>query len=291
MARFKSFISILISICTALLVLLLVMPIITGQPAADKAQSSLAKVKGIITTATTIRNAPENESAVTQKKFSIENIVDATNTQRIAAQLPPLKINTELNASAKIKVQDMITNQYFEHVSPAGKSVANLGDEVGYEYIIMGENLALGDFTDANDLLTAWMNSPGHRANIVNTHYQDIGVYAAQATYKGRTVWFAVQHFGTQRTTCPAIDEQLRTAINEQNAALKTQELQIAAMRTTIENADRPEGLEYQQLIIQFNDLVKNYNDALAISQQGISRYNTEVKIFNDCLAKYQKDK
>ena len=303
----KSIISILISVCTALLVLFLIVPTITQQPEADKAQSSLAKLRNsmavrkaqqrietAMNTVTGTKEASRLGLSVTEDAdpvFSIENIIDATNAQRIQAGLPPLKTNTMLNASAKIKSDDMLAQQYFEHVSPTGKNVANLGRAAGYQYIVLGENLALGNFTDANDLLTAWMNSPGHRANILNKNYQDIGVYAEKGQYKGREVWFAVQHFGTQRSACPGIDDKVRQAIATENANLKSQENDIAAMRTQIEAVTHPVGTDYQNLVAQFNDLVKNYNDELAQSQGQIDDYNAQVKTFNGCLSKYQKKK
>ncbi len=220
--------------------------------------------------------------------LSIENIIDATNAERIKAGLPPLKTSVKLEQSAKIKTEDMITNQYFEHTSPTGKTVADLGNEVGYDYVVMGENLALGDFTSAADLLQAWMNSPGHRANILNTSYQDIGVYATQGTYQGRTVWFAVQHFGTERGVCPSIDSSLKSSIDSLNATIKKEESDISALRTQIEDPNHPDNQNYANLISQFNSLVATYNVNVTTSQQEISQYNKEVIAFNKCLGQYQ---
>jgi uncharacterized protein YkwD len=223
--------------------------------------------------------------------LSIENIIDATNNERVKAGLLPLKTNAKLEASAKIKVDDMITHQYFEHTSPAGKTVADLGNQVGYNYVVMGENLALGNFTGANDLLQAWMNSPGHRANILNSSYQDIGVYAAQGTYQGRTVWFAVQHFGTQRGVCPAISGSLKGSIQTLNTTIKNEQDQIAVLRAKIEDPNHPQGTEYSALIAQFNALVATYNNDVTISQKKITQYNQEVVAFNKCLSLYQVSK
>jgi uncharacterized protein YkwD len=223
--------------------------------------------------------------------LSIENIIDATNNERVKAGLLPLKTNDKLEASAKIKVDDMITHQYFEHTSPAGKTVADLGNQVGYDYVVMGENLALGNFTSANDLLQAWMNSPGHRANILNSHYQDIGVYAAQGSYQGRTVWFAVQHFGTQRGVCPSISASLKGMIASLNMTIKNEQDQITVLRAKIEDPNHPQGTEYSALIAQFNTLVATYNSDVTSSQQKITEYNQGVIAFNKCLSLYQVSK
>ncbi len=223
--------------------------------------------------------------------LSQENIIDATNVERVKAGLQPLKTSDKLAASAKIKAEDMIANHYFEHTSPSGKTVADLGSEVGYDYVVMGENLALGDFVNANDLLQAWMNSPGHRANILNTSYQDIGVYAAQGTYQGHTVWFAVQHFGTERGVCPALSTSLKTTIDTVNLRVKNEETEISSLRAQIEDPKHTQDQAYGNLITQFNTLVGKYNSDVALSQTNIAAYNKQVIAFNKCLNQYQASK
>ena len=220
--------------------------------------------------------------------LSVEAIIDATNQERIQNGLQPLKTNSALEQSAKVKTQDMITNQYFEHTSPDGKTVADLANEAGYDYVVIGENLALGDFTNAQDLLNAWMNSPGHRANILNPAYQDIGVYAAQGTYQGQTVWFAVQHFGTEREVCPSISTTLKNGIDALNTSIQNQETVITTLRTQIEDPNHVQGQAYTDMISQFNSLVAKYNADLATSQAEIVTYNKEVVAFNKCLSQYQ---
>jgi hypothetical protein len=182
----------------------------------------------------------------------------------------------------------MIANDYFAHTSPSGKTVADLGQEVGYDYVVMGENLALGNFSNVNDLLQAWMNSPGHRANILNPSYEDMGAYAAQGMYQGKEVWFAVQHFGTEREVCPALDANLKSTIDAMNISIQNQETDITALKNKIEDPSHVEGSAYTAMINQFNDMVATYNADLATSQQNISTYNQEVVAFNNCLSLYQ---
>ncbi len=222
--------------------------------------------------------------------LNVQGIIDATNKERISNGLPALTPNAKLIGSSKLKVDDMVTKQYFEHVSPTGQNVSSLGTKVGYDFVIMGENLALGNFTDATDLLTAWMNSPGHRANILNTGYQEIGVYAAQGTYDGRKVWFAVQHFGTPRTACPVINASLKTSIASLNADLKKKEKVIAAARADLESPDQSSGEAYKTKVARFNTLVSEYNTLLLVSQQQVAAYNKQVLAFNKCLTAYQND-
>lgn len=235
-----------------------------------------------------VPNSVSSSDVVDNSPLSASNIIDATNQERIRAGLPPLKTNNKLEETAEIKIEDMVANHYFAHTSPEGKTVADLGTGVGYNYVVMGENLAVGDFTNAQDLLTAWMNSPGHRANILNPSYQDIGVYAAQGVYQGHSVWFAVQHFGTERGVCPSINVVLKSDIDTLNASIASQETTITVLRAKIEDPNHSTGQSYSDMIAHFNALVKKYNADLAISQTEISTYNKEVVAFNNCLSQYQ---
>jgi len=235
------------------------------------------------------QSAAQTETSGTS--LTIQNVIALTNQERIKEGLPPLSTNTKLNSSATLKVDDMVKLQYFEHTSPSGKGVSDLGSEVGYAYVVMGENLALGNFSSAKDLVTAWMNSPGHRANIMNSSYREIGVSLKKANYQGREVWFAVQHFGTTRAVCPIIDQSLKSHIDAMNVELKKRESQIVQKRAQLENSDYETNEEYQKDVAAFNALVKAYNTLLAESQKNIASYNAQVSAFNKCLATYQKPK
>jgi uncharacterized protein YkwD len=215
-------------------------------------------------------------------------IIDATNRERIARDLPPLQVNTKLTESAMRKTNDMIARQYFEHDSPNGKGVSDLGREVGYDYVVMGENLALGNFATSDDVVKAWMDSPGHRANMLSSNYQEIGVYAAKATYQGREVWFAVQHFGTGRAACPSISSSLKSSIDALNADLKARQVYIVTEKALLESPNRPGGEEYRARVEAFNNLVSEYNTTLVVSQEKIKEYNAQVNAFNNCLLRYQ---
>ncbi len=215
-------------------------------------------------------------------------IIDAANRERIARDLPPLQVNTKLTESAMRKTNDMIARQYFEHDSPNGKGVSDLGREVGYDYVVMGENLALGNFATSDDVVKAWMDSPGHRANMLSSNYQEIGVYAAKATYQGREVWFAVQHFGTGRAACPSISSSLKSSIDALNADLKARQVYIVTEKALLESPNRPGGEEYRARVEAFNNLVSEYNTTLVVSQEKIKEYNAQVNAFNNCLLRYQ---
>ena len=138
---------------------------------------------------------PENSafsSAVT-----VPNVIQLTNASRLQFAEQPLAENQMLDAAAQAKAEDMIKNQYFAHVSPNGKQAWDFIRGAGYSYIIAGENLAI-NFYSSEGLDQAWMSSPGHRANILNKDYEDIGIGIAQGNYYGQAAIFVVQMFGTK---------------------------------------------------------------------------------------------
>lgn len=102
-------------------------------------------------------------------------VINLTNQQRAKYGLAPLKISTSLSKMAGVKAADMRDNNYFSHTSPTYGSPFNMMKEFGIPFSYAGENIAAGQPTPQS-VVTAWMNSPGHRANILNSHYTMIGV-------------------------------------------------------------------------------------------------------------------
>lgn len=129
-------------------------------------------------------------------EITAQKVFDQTNIQRQKDGLSPLIYNETLSKSAKAKAQDMFANDYWSHNSPQGKTPWTFFDNVGYKYSVAGENLAK-DFYDTDSLMKAWMASPTHKANIVHTRYQEIGIAVINGTIGGVKTTLVVQHFGT----------------------------------------------------------------------------------------------
>lgn len=125
-------------------------------------------------------------------------IVTLTNSERENDAIGPLVRNEDLDRAARLKAEDMAKESYFAHYSPNGVSPWHWFDEVGYNYLHAGENLAV-HFTDSDAVVDAWMDSPTHRANIMNSEYEEIGVGSAKGMYNGHETIFVVQLFGTKR--------------------------------------------------------------------------------------------
>lgn len=106
--------------------------------------------------------------------MSIQELLDGTNAQRAANGDTALNINGELDQAAQTKANDMAARNYWSHNTPDGQTPWTFITAAGYDYQTAGENLAYG-FDTSSDTITGWMNSPEHRANILNTSYKDVG--------------------------------------------------------------------------------------------------------------------
>ncbi|MFT5281139.1 MAG: hypothetical protein ACI9AR_000597 [Flavobacteriaceae bacterium] len=217
------------------------------------------------------------------EKVSLSGIVKATNKERVSLSLEPFSINSKLNNSASVKVDDMFALQYFEHVAPNGTDISDLGKSVGYRYIIIGENLALGDFPTSESIVRAWMNSPGHKANILHKRYTDIGVSVKSGMYKGDKVWIAVQHFGLPESFCPPIDEDLKDEIEGSRKYLDILTIDIEAKENELDNHSNKNSKEYREEVRIYNEMVNQYNRIVAETKEKLEIYNTQVRDFNTC--------
>ena len=108
------------------------------------------------------------------------------NEQRTANGLAPLTISSDLSVKARIKSRDMLENRYFDHNSPTYGSPFDLMKSLGITYRSAGENIAMG-YRTAEAVVNAWMNSSGHRANILSTSYQSFGIGYVDGYW---TQWF-----------------------------------------------------------------------------------------------------
>lgn len=143
--------------------------------------------------------APKNsdvESGGLGQQFNVE-IIKLVNGERLKNSLSILTPNSALNRAAQLKVDDMVKNNYFAHTSPSGKTAAQFRVEGGYNGYLTGENLAVL-FKTASEIVAAWMNSPTHKANILQGGYKDIGVATALTIYKGERTFFVAMEFGAK---------------------------------------------------------------------------------------------
>jgi len=121
---------------------------------------------------------PSGDDSVVQQQ-----VLDATNAERAANGCGPLRLDPLLNRAADGHSEDMAARDYFDHSDPEGRGPGVRIDAVGYPHRGWGENIAAG-YGSAEAVVTGWMNSPGHRANILNCAFDEIGIgYAEPGRY------------------------------------------------------------------------------------------------------------
>lgn len=135
-------------------------------------------------------------SALAAPSFN-QQVIAGINQQRSSHGLQPLVENSLLDISASKKALDMLSKNYWGHVSPQGQYPWSLMDQAGYRYSAAGENLGRGYF-DAQAQVTGWMNSPAHKANLLNPGFRDVGIYIANANFQGENTELVVLHLGSR---------------------------------------------------------------------------------------------
>jgi hypothetical protein len=127
--------------------------------------------------------------------IQVEQVVAQTNEERAKSGLGTVKLNGTLSSAARAKAADMFEHQYWSHISPAGKQPWDFMKEAKYDFSSAGENLAR-DFSTTPEMIAAWMGSPSHKANIMYSKYQEIGVAVVNGTLQGVETTLVVQMFG-----------------------------------------------------------------------------------------------
>ena len=122
----------------------------------------------------------------TQSNYASSSFLSLTNAARLSDHEGTLDLNSDLSSAAQAKANDMATDNYWSHTSPSGKTAEDFIIDSGYQFTIAGENLAYG-FSSASSVMSAWMNSPEHKANILDADYKDVGFGVADASnYLGK---------------------------------------------------------------------------------------------------------
>ena len=129
-------------------------------------------------------------------------VINLTNQQRAGNGLAALNTDSQLMQAAQAKAQDMFAHDYWAHVSPTGTQPWYFMTNAGYAYAAAGENLAK-DFNTSGGVVSGWMNSAGHRANILNGAYRDVGVAVMNGVLQGAETTVVVAMYGS-RAAAPA---------------------------------------------------------------------------------------
>ncbi len=141
-----------------------------------------------------------------------QNIISLTNAERVKNGLNPLTADNNLKIASQNKAIDMISNNYFDHYSPNGKTPWYFISRANYDYSYAGENLAM-DFKTSEGIVKAWMDSPTHRANILNYHYENIAISVINGEINNRQTTIVVQMFGAKDVSIFAKSNDLANRI------------------------------------------------------------------------------
>ncbi len=154
---------------------------------------------------------------ITSPQFTAEVLprvlVDLANDDRADNQINTLTLNQILVKAAQLKAADMAAEQYFAHTNPynSEKTPWYWFSQAGYAFKYAGENLAI-DFNDSSAVNRAWMDSPGHRANILNANFTEVGIAVVEGIYEGHPTTYVVQMFGKPRLVAVAAPAKETTA-------------------------------------------------------------------------------
>lgn len=218
-------------------------------------------------------------------KINQTQIIYWTNIERNKMSLPQLAENNALDAIAMARVDDMFAKGYFEHTSPSGDSASLEADRLGYKYIVIGENIALGNFESTRALLDAWMASEGHKENILNNNYTEIGVSAKEALYKGSKVWISAQIFGKPLALCNNPSTSDKTIIDSYYSSansMKVQAQSVLAQLNSMNPANDPNT--YNTKVAEYNNLAGSINNIINQMKTLTTEYNNKVSAFNECI-------
>jgi hypothetical protein len=164
---------------------------------------SLALVLVAVQIAANLLVAPSARVLGYASNITISDLLTQTNQERAKVGLPALQLNAKLNQAASLKAGNMFSENYWAHVSPSGIQPWYWFTQAGYTYTYAGENLAK-DFATTSGVMQGWMNSPGHKANVLNASYADVGFAVQNGTLVGGQTTLVVAHYGAQPGAAPA---------------------------------------------------------------------------------------
>lgn len=243
-----------------------------------------------------------------KESLNSESIIHLTNKAREGKGLPPLLENHLLNVIALARAKDMLEKQYFDHVSPTGRQASDLAQEVGYAYKVIAENIGSGLFYTNQKIVDGWMQSPGHRENILSADVREIGAAVLKGKMEGSETYVTVQIFGLQsppvaHNYCVAPSENLLRDIEMKKAEISSLQDQLARLKDELaadqESIERDKGYTHDDVqriqavnerIHVFNEKSRWYNSILeeataktTVMKSMVDEYNRMSQGYKEC--------
>ena len=221
-----------------------------------------------------------------QEALTKEDIIRLTNSTRVQNGLQQLAENQLLNDIAEERVRDMFEKQYFGHVSTTGEGVSDVAQRAGYRYKVIAENIASGRFLNNQKIIDGWLQSPGHRKNMLSRDIQEIGVAVAEGTMQGQNTFIAVQVFGLQS---PPVTTQLQPRVcnppsKELRNEIEVKKAEISNLNSVL--ADMKQQLDIEKESIEADKrTASNDKQAMQDRRIKIAVYNEKANVHNNLLA------
>lgn len=190
-------------------------------------------------------------------------LIDLANETRLKYGETPLVRNQLLEEASRLKAEDMATYQYFAHNSPTGVTPWYWMKKAGYDFLYAGENLAV-DFTQSQDVNDAWLKSPTHRANILNSKFKEIGISVKEGMIDGHNTIYVVQMFGTPKTKiiAPDLIVEANTPTTTPSSATITPAITGEVAGAQIEEPPQPPTADPVTINLAQNNLPTNTEEA-----------------------------
>lgn len=163
---------------------------------------------------------------------NIQEIIALTNKERSKQGLSTLVENPKLDQAAYAKAQNMYEENYWAHYSPSGKDPWGFFQKAGYKFSYAGENLARNFYT-SEDVVAAWMASPTHRGNLLNPHYQEIGISIVEGNLEGQSTLLIVQEFGKPVGSVASVPKAPEPKLAAVTSQVTDQEEQAAPLESS----------------------------------------------------------
>jgi hypothetical protein len=224
------------------------------------------------------------EPSSPEPTLTASGIILWTNRYRAQNGRAPLIEDSQLDLIAGLRAQDMFLRQYFAHIAPDGTSPETVADTLHYSYTKLGENIALGDFTDDADIVTEWMRSPEHRDSILLPAFTKIGVAIRKGVLKGQTVWIGVQVFASPPPDCPVPDPALKAKIDAMNAQIDTWKKSMQTLQAQMDDARFSNTTLYGRLATRYNELVSQINAMIDRLEDPAATYQAQVNTQKKCM-------
>ncbi len=153
-----------------------------------------------------------------KNEITIEQLLYYTNKAREENNLPALKLSEKLSEAAELKAEDMLTKNYWSHFAPDGTSPWSFILKSGYQYEYAGENLARS-FYFSKDVVSAWLNSPSHRENLLKNEYTEVGFAVKEGVLLGEPTTLVVQILAKPLSagTNKAVEIDIPEPVNNKN--------------------------------------------------------------------------